>query len=140
MPLRILIFIVSLLAISCASKKNLEQSPMSSLEADQVGEPVDLAGHWRVKVVTPVGIHYPEMTLAQEENIASGDLSGNPVEMYIYGDSVSFSSFRKTPLGKFNFDYTGKLVQQDSLEGTFKMRGGPFANKYYDWGARRLGH
>lgn len=135
---RILIFTNFLLLLSCANKKKLAETSKENLPSPSIENPAEIAGKWRVKVITPVGIHYPEMTLVQNGHLAEGELSGNPVNISIYGDSLSFSSFRKTPLGKFNFDYTGHLVQKDSMEGKYKMRGGPFANKIYDWGARKL--
>ncbi len=124
--------------LTCSSKKKIQETKVESSQKVEDLEPANIEGLWRVKVVTPVGIHFPEMSLSQEGNVAKGDFSGNPVEIQILGDSVSFSSFRKTPLGKFNFDYTGNLIQADSMEGKFKMRGGPFANKIYDWGARKM--
>ena len=119
---------------SKASKQAEVQDPVS--HKNDLASP-DISGQWKMMVVTPVGIHYPDMFLTQEGNIASGDLSGNPVIIKLLGDSLSFSSSRKTPIGTFNFDYTGRLITKDSMNGIFNMRGGPFANKDYDWTASR---
>ncbi len=124
---------------SCNGKKKAVQiEPTANTKVELPDANYDLSGKWIVKVITPVGIHHPEMILEQTGNVATGDLSGNPVTVQIMGDSVAFSSSRKTPIGTWDFDYTGNLISQDSMDGKYSMRSGPFAKKIYDWGARRV--
>jgi len=137
---RYLFLILSFLILfTCKGKKKAVQTqPNINSEINFPDANYDLTGKWIVKVITPVGIHYPEMILEQKGNVATGDLSGNSVSVMVMGDSVAFSSSRKTPIGTWDFDYTGNLIAKDTMNGNYSMRSGPFAKKIYDWGARRV--
>lgn len=130
---------ISLFCFACNAKKKAAQTIFS--DQTNVVHPdanYDISGKWIVKVITPVGIHHPEMIVKQNGNVASGDLSGNEVVIKIMGDSVAFTSSRKTPIGTWDFDYTGNIISRDTMDGKYSMRSGPFAKKIYDWGARKV--
>ena len=85
---------------------------------------MSVTGNWKLTMATPFGVQTPTLSIKQEGASHSGTLSGKAGEasldeLKVDGESLSFSSIAKTPMGDFPVSYRAS-VSGDNMNGTFK--------------------
>ena len=85
---------------------------------------MSVTGNWKLNMLTPFGVQTPTLAIKQEGAGHSGTLDGKTGmatldELKVDGDSLSFSSIAKTPMGDFPVSYRAS-VAGDNMNGTFK--------------------
>jgi hypothetical protein len=85
---------------------------------------MSVAGTWKLSMKTPFGVQTP--TLSIDENGGKLEGANGPAdiqEVQIDGNSFSFNSKVKTPMGTFPVSFRG-TVSGDEMEGTYKSMAG----------------
>ena len=87
-------------------------------------------GKYMIKVASPQGVKDAELNLTAANSILNAELSmkGKPLPTNagtINGEDITFSGKLKTPVGKMDYTFVGK-VEGDKLSGVMKTKKGDF--------------
>ena len=90
-------------------------------------------GIYKIKVASPKGVQDAELNLNADGTVLNAELlmKGKPLPTdagTINGDEIAFSGKLKTPVGKMDYDFAGK-IDGTTLSGVMKTKKGDFPVK-----------